>query len=75
MAVLLEVLTADGRARRCDANCHGALHPACDCVCGGLYHGRRREVERIMMDPDEVQRVRERVRLGRGETIQLRFGA
>lgn len=26
-------------SRRCDARCHTAKAPVCDCVCGGRYHG------------------------------------
>lgn len=25
--------------RRCDAKCHNAKEPGCDCICGGRYHG------------------------------------
>jgi hypothetical protein len=24
---------------RCDAKCYTALHPDCDCICGGKNHG------------------------------------
>ena len=27
------------RARRCDARCHDAKRPHCDCICGGRNHG------------------------------------
>jgi hypothetical protein len=23
----------------CDANCYGAIHIECDCICGGVNHG------------------------------------
>jgi hypothetical protein len=29
-----------GGDRRCDAKCHTAKEPECECVCGGAYHGR-----------------------------------
>ncbi len=29
-------------SRRCDAKCHMATEPACDCICGGRYHGKGR---------------------------------
>lgn len=29
--------------RRCDAKCYQATGPECDCVCGGINHGRGRE--------------------------------
>jgi hypothetical protein len=25
--------------RRCDARCHDATEPNCDCICGGRNHG------------------------------------
>lgn len=30
---------SDG-TRRCDATCHTARQPKCNCICGGRYHGR-----------------------------------
>jgi hypothetical protein len=29
----------NGGDRRCDAKCHTATSPDCDCICGGRYHG------------------------------------
>jgi len=29
----------------CDARCTGAVGPSCDCVCGGVNHGRNAVVE------------------------------
>jgi hypothetical protein len=29
----------NGGDRRCDAKCHTATEPECDCICGGAYHG------------------------------------
>lgn len=37
MATLLIDSAGD---RRCDAKCHQAAEPGCDCVCEGRYHGR-----------------------------------
>ncbi len=33
--------------RRCDAKCHDATTPECDCICGGRNHGvgRHRAIE------------------------------
>lgn len=40
MTTIMLVGSSDSReARRCDAKCHAAKKPACDCVCGGRYHG------------------------------------
>lgn len=32
-----------GSVRVCDGRCHGAEHSACDCWCGGLFHGKGAE--------------------------------
>ena len=48
MTTLIAVYTSDGCAGRCDAKCHKATHPDCNClvpgdetwgVCGGMNHG------------------------------------
>lgn len=31
---------SEGIQGRCDAKCHNASEPQCDCMCGGRYHGR-----------------------------------
>ncbi len=36
----MRVYHSGGEASRCDANCHEAKEPACDCCCGGRLHGR-----------------------------------
>jgi hypothetical protein len=30
---------SDGIKGRCDAKCHGAKEPKCECMCGGAFHG------------------------------------
>ena len=30
---------SDGLKGRCDAKCHEATEPECDCMCGGQFHG------------------------------------
>jgi len=39
MATVLTVGNSEG-SRRCDAKCHEATEPDCDCVCAGRYHGK-----------------------------------
>ena len=39
MTTLISVHTSDGCVGRCDAKCHEATSPHCDCVCGGMNHG------------------------------------
>lgn len=75
MATLLEVHDADGSVRRCDAACHTALHPECTCICGGRFHGRRAEAERLLLEPGRLAALSAELRLRSGEAIQLRFGA
>lgn len=38
MATILSVGNSEGE-RRCDAKCHEATGPQCDCICGGAHHG------------------------------------
>lgn len=39
MTTLIEIRTSSGIVGRCDAKCHDAEHPQCDCICGGKNHG------------------------------------
>ena len=32
---------SSGTWKRCDARCHDAKKPKCNCICGGLYHGKK----------------------------------
>lgn len=36
---LIAVYTSEGCIGRCDAKCHEAQEPSCDCICGGMNHG------------------------------------
>ncbi len=38
MTTAISVYSSDGLEGRCDAKCHEAAEPACDCVCGGKNH-------------------------------------
>ncbi len=37
---LIVAANSDGVYGRCDAKCHDAREPKCDCICGGVYHGK-----------------------------------
>ena len=39
MTTLITVSNSSGVVGRCDAKCHDAAHPKCDCICGGANHG------------------------------------
>jgi hypothetical protein len=39
MTTVLAVYDSDGCVGRCDAKCHHAATPDCDCICGGRNHG------------------------------------
>lgn len=39
MVTLIAVHNSDGCVGRCEAKCYEALHPGCDCICGGQNHG------------------------------------
>ena len=43
MTTLIAVYNSDGLVGRCDAKCHEASEPDCDCVCGGMNHGAGRK--------------------------------
>jgi hypothetical protein len=35
----IAVYNSEGCVGRCDAKCHDATEPDCDCICGGRLHG------------------------------------
>lgn len=39
MTTAIAVYNSDGCVGRCDARCHNASDPSCDCICGGRLHG------------------------------------
>jgi len=39
MATMIAVYDSNGCIGRCDAKCHEAEQPECDCICGGVNHG------------------------------------
>jgi hypothetical protein len=43
MSTLIAVYTSEGCIGRCDARCHDAHEPDCDCICAGRNHGAGRE--------------------------------
>ncbi len=40
MTTLIAVYNKSGCVGRCDAKCYDAIHPDCDCICGGRNHGK-----------------------------------
>lgn len=42
MATIISCETTNGTKRRCDGTCHNAKTPKCKCICGGFYHGSKR---------------------------------
>jgi hypothetical protein len=43
MATVMSWGNSEGTKGRCDAKCHNAATPHCDCMCGGRYHGAGRD--------------------------------
>lgn len=43
MATLMSWRSSGGAQGRCDAKCHYAASPDCDCMCQGRYHGAGRD--------------------------------
>ncbi|MDD5613441.1 MAG: hypothetical protein PHQ54_00010 [Candidatus Omnitrophica bacterium] len=41
--VLMEVRNSSGLVGRCDAKCYDAKCPECNCICGGVNHGRGKQ--------------------------------
>jgi hypothetical protein len=39
MSTLIAVYSGTQCIGRCDAHCYDAVHPHCDCICGGKNHG------------------------------------
>lgn len=37
---VLGLTMPDGKKRFCDARCHNSTRRRCDCICGGLLHGK-----------------------------------
>lgn len=71
MATILTVGNSDGE-RRCDAKCHNATEPDCDCVCGGRYHGAGAQAQQRMTDDVLAGRMGAEVaEVARHEFIQL----
>lgn len=62
MTTAIAVYDSGGLVGRCDARCHGATSPACDCICGGRLHGvgADRAIERNTRDllGDDVAAIR-----------------
>jgi hypothetical protein len=39
VSTAIAVYNSGGCVGRCDAKCHNASSPDCDCICGGRLHG------------------------------------
>lgn len=56
MTTVIAVYDSDGCRGRCDARCHDAKEPDCDCICGGRLHGvgagQAIAVHIELLDPD-----------------------
>ena len=40
MTTLISIHNSDGCQGRCDARCYDATHDNCNCICGGMNHGK-----------------------------------
>lgn len=43
MSTIMTWGSSSGEQGRCDAKCHEAEHPRCECMCSGLFHGSARD--------------------------------
>lgn len=71
MTTLIAVYNSEGCVGRCDARCHGAQEPECDCICGGINHGVGREqaLENTAELVDPGGELRERMRSMGGDQV------
>ena len=78
MATLITVSNSEGIVGRCDARCHDAKSPKCDCICGGMNHGAgadqavRNTAEYVLGDR-ELGEFAEKHKLGIREGLGLRI--
>lgn len=67
---------SEGTKGRCDAKCHVASGPDCDCMCGGTFHGSANQpggVERaVEMHLNDVYEAAKE--LARVEGLQVHLG-
>lgn len=57
MATLMSWHSSSGEQHRCDAKCHNAERPDCECMCGGAFHGAGRDgtlEQKIKEHGDEI---------------------
>ena len=65
MTTVIAVYSKQGCIGRCDARCHEAGNPECDCICGGRNHGVGIEKaiannhERVGLAPEDLSRFAE----------------
>jgi hypothetical protein len=43
VCTLIAVYNSEGCIGRCDAKCYAASDPDCDCICGGMNHGKGKQ--------------------------------
>jgi hypothetical protein len=46
----IAVYNSEGCVGRCDAKCHYAAEPECDCICGGALHGWGSAAQDVLRD-------------------------
>ncbi len=63
--------SSGGDKGRCDAKCHDAKHPICDCICGGINHGvgLKQAIENTGLHFGEM--VREYEKAHPGESVEV----
>jgi len=65
MATLMQWGNSEGIKGRCDAKCHNAKEPKCECMCGGRFHGKANQaggLEKAVKEfwEEVVERAKER---------------
>lgn len=77
MTTLMQWGNSEGVKGRCDAKCHNAFGPDCNCMCGGRYHGGGRDgtlQERIAQYGDEVLEAAEKRAVEEGWDLEALAG-
>lgn len=49
MTTIMSVGNSEG-SRSCDASCHNATGPDCDCICRGRYHGKKDQAQQLLQE-------------------------
>lgn len=70
MATLIAAYNSEGCTARCDANCYNATGPHCQCICGGMNHGKGHN-QAVQNTADHAQAMMEQWQAQHPETTRF----